>query len=82
MNDFEAPSLRDCTPPRLFTTVRAADVEYNQDFISYLVQQEDQRRAAAKLAPMSPLERAAFTADAARAVIINGNPVAALGLRS
>lgn len=82
MNDFEAPKLRDTAPPRIFNTVTSRQVQYNMDFVEYLMNQEAERRAKAGLPNMTMDQASDFRRELIAKVIIQGNPEAAIQLRS
>lgn len=81
MNDFNAPMLDDTAPPRIFRTVTAKAVAYDMDFVEYLMNQEGIRRAENSRPALSGEEVIAFRRELIGALIIRGNPDAAIALR-
>lgn len=72
----------DMVPPRVFTTVTAGAVHGQSDFITYLANQEDERRGTNNLPRMTQQERTEFVRQALRSLVIQQNPMAAIELRS
>jgi hypothetical protein len=68
-------------PPPIMSTITSKDVTYNMDFVGYLVDQERNRRASAGLPTMTLNQIEAFKRDVIRALIIRGDPTAAINLR-
>lgn len=81
MNDFEAPKLCDTDPPRVFNTVTSSKVQYNMDFVEYLMTQEADRRSKARLPELTFDELGDFRRQLVALVIIQGNAEAAIALR-
>jgi hypothetical protein len=82
MNDFSAPMLDDTAPPRMFRTVTAKAVAYDMDFVDYLITQECIRRSENNQPVLSGEEIIAFRRDLIGALIIQGNPNAAIAMRT
>lgn len=81
MNDFEAPQLDDTAPPRMFRTITTRAVAYNMDFVSYLIDQEQNRRSANGQQSMTHAEAAEFQRQLVNKLIIRGDAEAAIALR-
>jgi hypothetical protein len=71
----------DYSPPRLFTTVTSADLQYNTDTVEYLVRQEQQRRCVAGEPALSEWEQGEFRRQLIRRLVIQGDAVGAINLR-
>lgn len=71
----------DYSPPRLFTTVTSADLQYNTDTVNYLVKQEQQRRVTAGEPALSEWEEGEFKRQLIRRLVIQGDAVGAINLR-
>lgn len=82
MNDFEAPQLNDYEPPRVFNTVTSRQVQYNMDFVEYLMMQDAERRSKANLPKLTNGETADFRRQIIAKLIIQGDAAAAIALSS
>lgn len=71
----------DTAPPRLFTVVTSAKVNYNMDTVEYLISQENERRAIAGQRGMTPFEVGEFRRQLIIKLIIQGDAEAAINLR-
>lgn len=71
----------DLDPPRLFSVVTSAKVEYNMDTVEYLIDQERQRRVAARQPALSAHAQTEFRRQLIGALIIRGDAQAAIALR-
>jgi hypothetical protein len=81
MNDFSAPKLRDTDPPPVFTTVTSRKVQYNDDFIEYLMKNEQVRLQKLGLA-MTPEQTLQFRQTLVTLVNVHNNPEAAIAFRT
>jgi hypothetical protein len=68
-------------PPRLFTVVTSAQVNYNMDTVEYLINQERTRRAAAGKAKMTEWEVGEFRRQLISKLIIQNDAAGAINLR-
>lgn len=73
--------MDDTTPPRVFTVVTSAKVEYNMDFVEYLIGQELERRKIAIEPALSPWELGEYRRKIIGALILRGDADAAIKLR-
>lgn len=73
--------MDDTTPPRVFTVVTSAKVQYNMDFVGYLIKQEVDRRKVANEPLLSQWELEEFQRKLIGAVILRGDIDAAIKLR-
>ena len=71
----------DMKPPRVFTVVTSGKMEYNMDFVSYLMKQESDRRVAARQRPLSQWESEEFKRQLISRVIIQNDTSGAIALR-
>ena len=71
----------DLKPPRMFSVVTSKDVTYNMDFVSYLMQNELQRRAAAGEPALSKEDLENFKKDLLKKVVISKDVEAALKMK-
>ena len=71
----------DTSPPRLFTVVTSAKVNYNMDTVEYLINQEHERRAATGQMKMSEWEIAEFRRQLIAKLIIQNDAEGAINLR-
>jgi len=71
----------DETPPRLFTVVTSAKVNYNMDTVEYLINQEHERRAAAGQSRLNTQEINEFRRQLIVKLIIQNDAEAAINLR-
>jgi len=81
MTDFSAPQLDDTAPPPLFRKITSGVVQYNMDFVGYLITQEVNRRREQRTAPLSEFEAQEFKRELISKLIIQGNADAAIALR-
>lgn len=81
MNDFEAPQLKDYEPPRVFNTVTSRTVNYNMDFVEYLMNQETVRREKEGQPKLTIDQVADFRRELIAKLIIQGNAEAAIAHR-
>ncbi len=72
---------RDEAPPRVFSVVTVSGINYNADFIDYLVKQELARRSLASEAPLSQSELNEFRKRLIALVNINQDIQSAINLR-
>jgi len=68
-------------PPRVFSVVTSAKVEYNMDFVEHLIKQEIDRRKVAGEPLLSNWETGEFRRKLIGKVILQGDVTAALTLR-
>ena len=68
-------------PSRIFTVVTSAKIEYNMDFVEYLIKQEIDRRVVANEPVLSPWETGEFRRKLIGKVILQGDADAAIKLR-
>ena len=68
-------------PPRVFSVVTSAKVEYNMDFVEYLIKQELDRRKVAAEPALSQWELGEFRRKLIGALILRGDSEAAIKLR-
>ncbi len=80
-DDFSAPKVHDSQPPRVFTAIRASNVEFNNDVAGFLIQQEIQRRLDLNQRPLTASEMDQFRKDLISLLVIHGNAEAAVNLR-
>ena len=73
--------MDDLRPPRVFATVTSAAVQYNMDFVEYLVSEENARRKAESRDKMCARTEAAFRKQLIAAVIFQQDVQKAIGLR-
>ena len=74
--------MDDLRPPRVFATVTSATVQYNMDFVEYLVGEENARRSAESRGKMCARTEAAFRKQLIAAVIFQQDVQKAIDLRS
>lgn len=68
-------------PPKMFSYVTSKDVTYNMDFVSYLMQNEMQRRAATGEPALSKEDLENYKKDLIKKVVISKDVESALKLR-
>ncbi len=73
--------MDDTTPPRVFTVVTSSKVQYNMDFVGYLIQQELDRRKVANDPALSQWELDEFRRKLIGAVILRNDIDGAIKLR-
>lgn len=71
----------DTAPPRIMTVIKSSTVQYNMDFVGYLVQQEQERRHSGGKSPLTQAQTQDFTRDLIRHLIIRGDAQAAINAR-
>ena len=80
-DEISAPKLRDTDPPRMFGVIRSSTVNYNNDFVDYLIKQEHQRRAETNMPQLTAHEADQFRKELVSLLVIHNNPEAAINLR-
>lgn len=68
-------------PPRVFSVVTSAKVEYNMDTVEYLIKQELDRRKVAVEPPLTSWELGEYRRKLIGALILRGDADAAIKLR-
>jgi hypothetical protein len=73
--------MDDTTPPRVFNVVTSANVNYNMDFVEYLIKQETERRIVAREPALSKWELGEYRRKIIGKLIVQGDTAGALKLR-
>lgn len=80
-DDISAPKLNDTDPPRMFGVITSSAVNYNNDFVDYLVKQEVIRRVQKNEHPLTHDQINDFRKELVSLIVIHQNPEAAINLR-
>lgn len=80
-DDISAPKFNDTTPPRMFGVITSSAVNYNNDFVDYLVKQEVIRRVQKNEHPLTQDQINDFKKELVSLIVIHQNPEAAINLR-
>lgn len=71
----------DTIPPRIFNVITSNAVNYNMDTVEYLINQEKERREAARQPKMTEWEMGEFRRQLVSKLIIQADAEGAINLR-